>query len=133
MGMTVSTMSLFRRLFSRKKAADTGSCTSEASDPARKDKSEADPYEAADLVQHRRDSGNMNLGFESIHAANGHFGVDVTYYAALRQVIVHSYGVRDDNTSTSNVERIDIPEGLTEKSDIIAYVKPKAPPVFWND
>ena len=83
---------------------------------------QSDPFDAPDLAAHRFDPENISLGFESISMADGHAGTEIVYYAALHQVIKHSYTISGDDSS-STVDSLDIPDSITTKNEIIAYVK----------
>ena len=81
-----------------------------------------------ELAEHRYDEDNFQLGSQSISMADGHAGTNVTYYAALRQVVVHSYCTRSHGKSTDTVERIPIPEDMASRhsrSEILEYAKEK--------
>ena len=81
-----------------------------------------------DLAEHQHDEGNISLGFQSISMLDGHAGTDVTYYAALRQVIVHSYCMKSHNETTDTIERIPIPDDIAlrhSRSEILKYAKDK--------
>lgn len=89
--------------------------------------STADPYEAEDLAAHRNDVGNLFLGHEDVCFDKGQAGTTVEFYAGLHQVIVHSYCVRDKGKSSSDVERIDIPEEFTKSAEIVAFLQETNP------
>ncbi len=69
------------------------------------------------------DPENINLGRQSVSFVGGHGGLTVDYYALLHQVVSHSYSVKDGGKRTSNVNRMNIPENITSKEEIIEYLK----------